>query len=63
MFKGTCNNPIENVHSIQFCKDLLGVHRQTSNIGILLELGRMPITVFANLLETQKFQKGDQRET
>ena len=36
------NNPIENVH-MRFCKDLLGVQRQTSNIGVLLELGRMPI--------------------
>ena len=36
------NNPIENVH-MKFCKDLLGVQRQTSNIGVLLELGRMPI--------------------
>ena len=36
------NNPIENAH-MKFCKDLLGVQRQTSNIGVLLELGRMPI--------------------
>ena len=36
------NNPIENTH-MRFCKDLLGVQRQTSNIGVLLELGRVPI--------------------
>ena len=42
MFKVPVNNPIENAH-MKFCKDLLGVQRQTSNIGVLLELGRMPI--------------------
>ena len=36
------NNSIENVH-IQLCKDLLGVQRLTSNIGVILELGRMTI--------------------
>ena len=39
------NNPIENVHMI-FCKDLLGVQRQTTNVGVLLELGRTPIIYF-----------------
>ena len=36
------NNPIENVH-MRFCKELLGVQRQTTNIGVLLELGRVPL--------------------
>ena len=36
------NNPIENAH-MRFCKELLGVQRQTPNIGVLLELGRIPI--------------------
>ena len=40
------NNPIENVH-IRFCKDLLGVQRQTTNIGVLLELGEIPISIYA----------------
>ena len=35
------NNPLDNVH-MRFCKDLLGVQRQTSNTGVLLELGRIP---------------------
>ena len=39
------NNPIENVH-MRFCKDLLGVQRQTTNVGVLLELGRTPIIFF-----------------
>ena len=28
---------------MRFCKELLGVQRQTTNIGVLLELGRIPI--------------------
>ena len=39
------NNPIENTH-MRFCKDLLGVQRQTSNFGVLLELGRVPIMIY-----------------
>ena len=38
------NNPIENTH-MRFCKDLMGVQRQTSYIGVLLELGRVPIMI------------------
>ena len=40
------NNPIENVH-ISFCKQLLGVQKQTTNIGVLLELGQIPLRIFA----------------
>ena len=39
------NNPIENAH-MRFCKELLGVQRQTMNIGVLLELGRIPIMLY-----------------
>ena len=39
------NNPIENVQ-ISFCKEVLGVQKQTHNIGVLLELGRIPLTIF-----------------
>ena len=38
------NNPIENVFT-SFCKQLLGVQRQTSNNGVLLELGLSPIII------------------
>ena len=34
------NNFIENLH-MMMCKQLLGVQKQTSNMGVLLELGRM----------------------
>ena len=30
-----------------FCKQLLGVQKQTTNIGVLLELGRIPLQNFA----------------
>ena len=37
------NNPIENLH-LRFCKNLLGVHKTTQNAGVLLELGRVPLS-------------------
>ena len=36
------NYPIENM----FCRHLLGVHKSTT-AGVLLELGRIPLHVFA----------------
>ena len=36
------NNPIENLH-MQFCKQLLGVQKNTTNYGVLLEVGRVPL--------------------
>ena len=41
------NNPIENLH-MMMCKQLLGVQKQTTNIGVLLELGRIPLCVYAS---------------
>ena len=32
---------------MRFCKDVLGAQRQTSNTGVLLELGRLPLTQYA----------------
>ena len=40
------NNPIDLIHS-KFLKQLLGVQTQTSNIGVLLETGRIPISLYA----------------
>ena len=45
-FKLPIDNPIEKLHYM-FCKHLLGVQKQTSNIGTLLELGRVPMKLFA----------------
>ena len=39
------NNHIENLH-MKFCKDVWG-QRQTTNVGVLLELGRIPLCVYA----------------
>ena len=40
------NNPVETLHR-KFCKQLLGVHPQTTNIAVLLETGRLPLEIFA----------------
>ena len=40
------NNPIERLHNM-FCKQLLGVQTQTNTMGILLELGMVPMTYHA----------------
>ena len=39
-------NPLEILH-MSFCKQILGVQRQTTNIGVLLELGRIPLDIYA----------------
>ena len=38
------NNPIEALF-MKFCKELLGVQKQTTNIGVLLELGETPLSL------------------
>ena len=40
------NNPIETLH-LMFCKHLLGVHKSTTTDGVLKELGRIPIALYA----------------
>ena len=32
---------------MSFCKQLLGVQKQTTNIGVLLELGQIPLSIYA----------------
>ena len=44
ILKMPTNNPVENVFT-SFCKQLLGVQKQTSNNGVLLELGLSPIMI------------------
>jgi hypothetical protein len=44
ILKMPTNNPVENVFT-SFCKQLLGVQKQTSNKGVLLELGLSPIMI------------------
>ena len=40
------NNPFEILH-LQCCKQVLGVQKQTTNIGVLLELGQIPLHHYA----------------
>ena len=40
------HNPIDMIYN-KFLKQLLGVQIQTSNIGVLLEIGRVPISLYA----------------
>ena len=40
------NNPIEKLH-LMFCKHLLGVHKTTTTDGVLMELGRLPLVIYA----------------
>ena len=40
------NNPVETLF-LSFCKQLLGVQKQTVNTGVLLELGQFPIPLHA----------------
>jgi len=40
------DNPIEKFHHMA-CKQILGVQKQTTNIGVLLELGRIPLQIYA----------------
>ena len=39
------NNPVEVFHR-KFCKQLLGVHTQTTNLAVYLELGRLPLELY-----------------
>ena len=40
------NNPVELLHR-KFCKQLLGVNLQTTNNAVYLELGRLPLEIYA----------------
>ena len=50
------NSPIERLHNM-FCKQLLGVQKQTNTIGVLLELGMVPITLLANKAATKNWDR------
>ena len=40
------NYPIENLH-MMMCKQVFGVQKQITNIGVLLELERIPLGIWA----------------
>ena len=50
------NNPIENVHTM-FCKHLLGVNKSTTNYGVWLELGRIPLMIFAKKAAVKNWER------
>ena len=53
ILKMPSNNPIETLF-MSFCKQILGVQKQTTNDGVLLELGQFPLHVLAK-------KKGDKK--
>ena len=53
-------NPIEKFHYM-VCKQVLGVQKQTTNVGVLLELGRVPLRNFA-IKAAIKIGSGSERE-
>ena len=50
------NNPIENLH-MQFCRQVLGVQKNTTKFGVLLELGRTPLTIEAQRLSIKNWER------
>ena len=47
------NHPIVNFHNM-FCKQLLGVRRQTSNAAVLQEIGLLPISLHITKIAMRK---------
>ena len=55
------NNPIENLQ-MRIFKELLGVNKKTTNIGVLLELGRTSLNINAvklGLKNWERIRKGE----
>lgn len=50
------NNPIENLH-MQFCRQILGVQKNTTNNGVLLELGRTPLVLEGHKLSIKNWSR------
>ena len=50
------SNPIENLN-IMICKQILGVQKQTTNIGVPLELGEIPLSLNALKLAVKNWQR------
>ena len=50
------NNPIENLH-LMFCKHLLGVQKYTTTNGVLLELGRIPLSIYAKTNAVKNWER------
>ena len=50
------NNPVEIIHYM-FCKQLLWVQRQTTNVGVLLELGQVPLNIYAKKMALKNWER------
>ena len=50
------NNPIERFHTI-FCKQLLGVRKQTNNDAALQEVGLLPISIHATKIALRNWER------
>ena len=55
------SNPIENLY-MMMCKQILGVQKQTTNIGVLLELGRVPMHLYAVKLAIKNWERIKQKK-
>ena len=49
-------NPIDTLN-LRICKQLLGVQKQTTSIGVLLELGRIPLHIDAIKLSIKNWER------
>ena len=50
------NNPIVNLH-MMMCKQILGVQKQTTNVGVLLETGRIPLSIWAAKFSVKNWER------
>ena len=50
------NNPVENLY-MQFCRQVLGVQKNTTNVGVLLELGCVPLMLEAQRLSLKNWER------
>ena len=49
-------NPIDTLHYM-VCKQVLGVQRKTTNIGVLLEIGRLPLYIDAIKFSVKNWER------
>ena len=55
-FKLAKSNPVENLY-MSILKQILGVQRQTTNVGVMLELGRHPLSFEARRLAIKNWER------
>ena len=42
---------------MSICKQILGLHKSTMNLGVLLELGRVPLSLYAMKLAIKNWER------